>query len=598
MKIKDKISYIMYILLSIISVLGLSMQMNMQEAKYTYFNSNTFMWLIIGIFYYVLSRLVMKIKDKRLTVITIITSIIIATLYMVGYMAENYFVPNIEINLSSAFLIFLLFRFIGCSYSLYLIMKIAFSKIKEANEKDKENKELSFFTNNKKSFFIVAGCIILAYIPYWLQYFPGIASADPTNQAMQVLGVYELTNHHPVLHSFFIFLCLKTSQFLTGSYTGTIGIYSAIQIMVMAMTFSFVLYYMAKRKIHRNYRMVCFLIFAFFPLFPLYAITLQKDILFAMSITILTIFIVEMCYNTGEFFKKKRNLIYLAISILGTMFFRNNGIYVIILSSIFLIITFRKYYKQLVPILLGGIVFYYIFTTWGYAKMNIKQGSVSEMLSIPLQYFARLEQRKSNELSEVEKEEIYRYLPVENIGDLYNPKISDGVKRYLDKEEFKKDKKGFIKLFVKLVLKDPIEAVESFVCGSYGYYYPDTQDWGLSTQIFESEREEEKELQWYQVPIIKSTVINEISNTVNEREKPIVSTLYSIGFVFWSLLICISYLIYRKEYKALLMFIPVIGVWMTSLASPVYGEMRYVLSMYTCIPIFFIFSTTKDIKIK
>lgn len=42
------------------------------------------------------------------------------------------------------------------------------------------------------------------------------------------------------------------------------------------------------------------------------------------------------------------------------------------------------------------------------------------------------------------------------------------------------------------------------------------------------------------------------------------------------------------------MFIPVIGVWLTSLASPVFGEMRYVLSLFMCLPILFTFSTTKD----
>ena len=100
-----------------------------------------------------------------------------------------------------------------------------------------------------------------------------IASSYLGKQALEILGVWELTNHHPVFHSFFIYVCLQISKLFTGNYSSAVGVYCMIQILVVAMTFSFVLYYMAKKKIPIVYRIVCFLIFAFFPLFPLYAIT-------------------------------------------------------------------------------------------------------------------------------------------------------------------------------------------------------------------------------------------------------------------------------------------------------------------------------------
>ena len=76
-----------------------------------------------------------------------------------------------------------------------------------------------------------------------LQHFPGIASSDPGKQALEILGVWELTNHHPVFHSFFIYVCLQISKLFTGNYSSAVGVYCMIQILVVAMTFSFVLYY-------------------------------------------------------------------------------------------------------------------------------------------------------------------------------------------------------------------------------------------------------------------------------------------------------------------------------------------------------------------
>lgn len=600
--IKETFRKITIIILSFITVLSFSIEMNIREDMYTFLDANTFIWVLLFAFYVFLANTTYKIKDKRLSSITFVTSIIIAISYIIGYMAENYFVPDMELTLSKNFILFLGTKFLGCAQTIYIIVKLLLAKVLRVNESQKEeitHKEYSFLTNNKKSFFIITGLIIFAYLPYMLQHFPGIASSDPGKQALEILGVWELTNHHPVFHSIFIYFCLQISKLFTGNYSSAVGVYCMIQILVVAMTFSFVLYYMAKKKIPIVYRIVCFFIFAFFPLFPLYAITVQKDIFFAVSVTLFTIGIIEICTNAEQFFSKKRNYIYLICTILGTMFFRNNGIYVILLSFLFLLFVFRKqYYKSILGVFLTTIVFFYVMTTWGYAKLNIKQGSAKEMFSIPLQFFARLEQRENENLTQEEKDAIYQYLPVENLGSYYNPRFSDPVKKYFSDETFANYKLDFIKLYIKLALKFPGEAIKSFICNSYGYYYPDTLGWGIITETFKGDSDVGKEMQdvlnWNQSPIIQSKLIQWIEDTINKKEIPMISMFYSIGFMFWIMLVCMAAIWYQKKYKLLLMFIPVIGVWLTSLASPVFGEMRYVLSLFMCLPILFTFSTTKD----
>ena len=41
-----------------------------------------------------------------------------------------------------------------------------------------------------------------------------------------------------------------------------------------------------------------------------------------------------------------------------------------------------------------------------------------------------------------------------------------------------------------------------------------------------------------------------------------------------------------KKYKKIIIFLPVLFVWFTALASPVFCEPRYVYSMFTCLPLF------------
>ena len=62
---------------------------------------------------------------------------------------------------------------------------------------------------------------------------------------------------------------------------------------------------------------------------------------------------------------------------------------------------------------------------------------------------------------------------------------------------------------------------------------------------------------------------------------------FSIGFAFWIVLFLLCYCIYKKNYKYILIFVPILALWLTNLASPVCGEFRYMYSLFTCLPIYF-----------
>ena len=62
--------------------------------------------------------------------------------------------------------------------------------------------------------------------------------------------------------------------------------------------------------------------------------------------------------------------------------------------------------------------------------------------------------------------------------------------------------------------------------------------------------------------------------------------LFSIGFNFWMILIITMYCIYKKQYRYMLTLVPIIILWLTNLASPVWCEYRYIYGMFTTMPIF------------
>lgn len=458
--------------------------------------------------------------------------------------------------------------------------------VPNAIEKIKNIKEYKFFTSNKKSIFVVAGIIFLAYVPYILNYYPGSVLTDSVVQILQGTGVIPLTNHHPVLHTEIIAICMKIGKEIFTTYQAGAFIYTLMQTIMTSFIFSFCIYYMARKKVPVAIRLLAMLFYMFSPTICFYTITMYKDIPFALSILLVTIGLTEIVTNTENFFKSKKRIALVASMITLSMFFRNNGVYAIILTFPFVLVILRKYYKQVLIIFFIPIIFYKIITGPVYNILGIEQGSPREALSVPIQQFARLMVYKSDELTDEQKNKIRQYLPIENFEELYQAGFADPVKSQFSEEGFEADKIGLVKLYIELAIEFPMETAESFIKGSFGYYYPNTVGWGIYTGV------EEEYLQVYGITdikeetIVKIRLLDKINTFVNTRGLPIVSMILSIGFLFWIVLACIIYNVYCKKYKNVLIFLPVLFVWLTALASPVFCEPRYVYSMCTCLPLF------------
>ena len=61
--------------------------------------------------------------------------------------------------------------------------------------------------------------------------------------------------------------------------------------------------------------------------------------------------------------------------------------------------------------------------------------------------------------------------------------------------------------------------------------------------------------------------------------------IYRCLTIFWLFLISYGYVIYRKKYKLSVAYIPIIALWLTTLASPLAIEYRYLYSLFTSFPI-------------
>lgn len=591
-KRKNIIKIIVLLLTSIFIVMCLNINLE-QGTLEEVFNGNSVLYIIYGFFIYKMLEQIIKIEDKRAKICCIILGIIFGICEVLGYsiMKTNSLSLVFGSKLSILKSFFKLIGYITIFYSILLILFIKI--IPNIKENISKKEEWKFFTNNKKSFLLTTILILVAYLPYFLHEYPGFISTDTISE--MATGLYSMdyiVNHHPVFHIVLISIAMNFGK-LIGNYNLAVGIFSIFQILFTAITFSFVLYYMSKKNVNKYIRIIALAFFMFYQPFAMYSITLWKDIPFSIMIVWLTIGMIEIATNK-EFYNKSRNIILVFIAAAFVILFKNNGFYIVLICIPFIIIASKENRKKSIILSIAILLFYVVLKGPIFSMFGIHEGPIREALSIPCQQIARVV--RDEELSEDDKQKINKFLPVEEIGEAYYPLISDSVKDKLDNEMVKANKIEFIKLWVELFFKYPKTYIESFLNGSYGYWYPESYNWviwgGYNEESWKWARTALK-IDISKEPIVENKGIEILKSLAGRREVPILGMIYSIGFIAWIELIAMTYLIYKKQYKLLLAFVPILGVWLTCVASPVWCEYRYSYGLFTCLPLIIAISITQ-----
>ena len=433
---------------------------------------------------------IVELKDKRARIVSVIVAVIFAGLEVVGYSISNYNSLAGVIG-SKEILLKAVLKFIGYAIVFYTIIIYVYTKVLPRIKLKEDSKIRKYFTDNKRSLFVIALILFIAYLPHFLYNFPGMYTVDSVSEMEYGLSnATSFKNHHPVFHIFIIYGCISLGKLLGGAYIG-IAIYSILQMIFVSFSFSYVLKYMAKKNVNIVFRILTLIFFIIYPSFGPYSITMWKDVPFGIILVLFTIQVIEMVTNK-EYFKKKRNIVSFIIISIFTILFRNNGLYVVLITLATLLIFLRGNTKKVALMLLVVILFNILWKGPIFKLLNVTDGPIREMMSIPVQQIARTVKYRRSELTEEEKTKIQKYIDMdlEEMSENYYPLISDNIKDHFNNEEFNNNKLDFISLWVSLFFKYPVEYIEAFLDNSFGYWYPQANNGILPTWYKYEESEE------------------------------------------------------------------------------------------------------------
>ena len=511
---------------------------------------------------------------KREGIVAAVFAAVLAAVYVIGrhivytggilgYPTENYMTSP-----RPADVLWLLAAFVLC-YAAMALLSIIIDRLETWGGSGRRNKRLLIFV------FVL---LLLAWTPYLLSFYPGGIRGDSYSSIEQIIDVgHPNDNHHPVAYTLFLGVFLKIGE-LFSDYNIGICCYSVAQSVLMALVICRVVSFLQENGAHRVYIAAVIAFYALEPLFGAYAITLWKDPLYSALLLLLSIQLYT-ALRSGSI--DRRGFIRMLLTALGAAFFRNNGIYVVIVSAAALAIALKKQRKVVVSAFAGIIAFYFVITSVGYKAWGIKQEFV-ESVGIPIQQMYAVVYYDGN-ISEADGEYAYRLMQGRWL-ERYRPCIVDTIKwdANFDAKFLEQTKADFIKTWISMGVKNPVIYVRAYLMETHGFWKLGAKD---RNGYIEFQPEVVNNYNCHGIRM--SDVFEQIFGfSIAEPLENIKATISS-GTLLWVTAAFMILGIIKRRRGAWIAYVPALANWLCiMIAAPVAYSIRYVFIFVLGLPVY------------
>lgn len=434
---------------------------------------------------------------------------------------------------------------------------------------------------------------------YFLHEYPGVMTPDSINQYAQVIGAYELSNHHSIVHTALIGLFYNIGLALTGDVHFGLALYTLAQMLFMALVAGYVVRTMQKANIITLVILITMLFYALMPYHGIYAVTIWKDIPFAGCFTLFSAALMRFLLRgnaavtsgrppklqLGEYFSLVLPYVFSGIMI---CLLRTNGWYAFLVSLPFILLVYKKSWRTMLPIHAVSLLLV-LFVKYPVMQVyDIGQADFVESLSVPIQQIARVVSRNEG-MNESQIVFVENIMDVTKVAEAYQPDVSDSIKNLVREsgaDYLESHKSEFFKNWFFIGLSHPKAYFDAFVAQTVGFWYPDVSyQAGLADGIYPNEFG----LRWQ--PVLSGNAVIKIREILFKLHDlvPLYGLLWSIGFMLWTLIFTIALGIRNERSANVLIGLPVLFLMLTLIAAtPVATEFRYAYALFFGMPVYLI----------
>ena len=429
--------------------------------------------------------------------------------------------------------------------------------------------------------------LLCCWLPWFLYNFPGVMTPDSISQYSQAMGLTGYSDHHPFAHTLLIKLLLSMGMALFDNVYAAIACYTVFQMVLMALLLCYCICILYRYGAGRKLCLLFLIFYACVPYNGSFAVTMWKDVLFSGFLLLFALCLYRLLhlYAAGGRLKKQPGLLaLLLLSGLLVCLFRSNGLYVFLLTAPFLSIVLRREWKLLLPGILAVLVLALFIKGPVYDALGVAEPAFSESLSIPAQQIARVVY-EGRALTQEQIDLLEKTVDYDSIADYYQPELSDPIKaliQYGNPEYLETHKGAYLKLWIQLGLRYPLDYWNAFVDQTRGYWFPGEPGLTVNESISPND------VGLTGQSVLSGTPAWKVVEILNKLYTilPLYGLLYSIGAFTWAAVFwCVNCALNGRK-RNFLLFVPFFALILTlCLATPVAADLRYAYPLILSMPL-------------
>lgn len=378
--------------------------------------------------------------------------------------------------------------------------------------------------------YLIINWILLAmmYGVCWFGFYPGLL-------AYSISIEQNIIESNSVLYT----VILRSIKLIIGDSRNTIAIFNLIQIGIITFSIALGISYLKKLKVTRLIRNIALSYYIVVPAYALLSVCITKYALLG-SIGLINIVLVSEMIRTKDISYTKL----IGVALIGSLLDINYLYMLIITSLIVLKLEKNKDIKKL----LGSLGIIAIITLGLNGLTNIDNGLSDKMINIPCQQIART--CRYNKIGNLERyQTIDSVLPLENSSE-YSVLSVNNIKVKVDRDKLNKNKFKFMKEYLSLGIKYPIEYFEAYFLKNIGLWYSNEKtsyNLDLLDLSYYSLNENDK----------VGRFINSFYSWFNYdsvgNKIGVFRRLFYIGSYTWITIICLVYMVFVKKREYLVL---------------------------------------------
>lgn len=444
--------------------------------------------------------------------------------------------------------------------------------------------------------------VFILWLPHLILAYPANMCSDAYYQLSQFCGINEYNNHHPIASTLMMGGLVKIGSLVSGNFGAFF--YILVQGIIGAWVLAYTLYLMRELDAPIWLRILSSACYVFVPYYTGYIGVFLKDVTYSFAALLFVTELIYLLIKKENFFRSKRHILLMAVSIAGVILFRHNGRYTLYptLAAVLLYLFFqirkansnpiarRRFIVRATISLFAPVLLTAAFSAAIVRHLNVVPGSIREALSLPMQQTARYVKEYGDEVTEEEKTDIFAVLDYERLAQIYDPRVSDPVKDTFKWKPSKKELKNYFVVWLKQFAKHPFVYVKATVNQNYYLLYPFTANATFYVNriagLTEWLSEVAETLKWHDAEPIAS-----LKSPLKAFDKlcfylPVLNLLSHPAFYVLLLIWLSVFAFYRKRFLWLLASVP---IWLSAaivvLAPVIQYHPRYAFPIIYSMPV-------------